>query len=98
MLKNTWKSVLTWSLVSTVIFFTLSYIFSPYMDKSFTGSIEAICAFFFASFVIFTIILMIVYQFKEYKAQDKQGKILMIVIILFAIAYVLPKALADFNN
>ncbi|MFS0774935.1 hypothetical protein ABC255_02695 [Neobacillus sp. 3P2-tot-E-2] len=68
------------------------------MDKSFTGIIERIGALFFASFIIFTLILMIVYQFKEYKAQDKQGKILMIVIILFAIDYVLLKALADFYN
>lgn len=97
MLKDTWKSVLTWSLISTLVFFILFYIFSPYMDKSFTGIITAIGALFFASFIIITITGIILYQIKEYRSQDKKGKILMIVIILFAIAYVLPKALADFN-
>jgi amino acid transporter len=96
MLKDTWKSVLTWSSISTTVFFILFFIFSPYMDKSFMGIITVIGALFFASFTIITITGIILFQVKEYRAQDKRGKIIMIIIILFAIAYVLPKALADF--
>ena len=96
--KNTWKSLLSWSLIFTSVFFTLAYLFSPYMDKSAVGIITVFAALYFSSFFILTITLMIVDLIKEYIAQDKNGRVLMIIILLLAIAYVLPKALADFSD
>ena len=98
MLKDTWKSVSTWSLISTVLFFLLIFIFSPYMDRSAKGIIMLIGALFIASFFVLTILLMIITQLKVFKAVDNQNRILMIIVFLMALAYVLPKAIANFKK
>ena len=98
MLKDTWKSVSTWSLISTVLFFLLIFIFSPYMDRSAKGIIMLIGALFIASFFVLTILLMIITQLKVFKAADNQNRILMIIVFLMALAYVLPKAIANFKK
>lgn len=98
MLKDTWRSVLTWSFISTVIFFILILLFSPYMDRSAKGIIMLIGALFFASFFILTILLMIITQIKAFKVADDENRILMIIVFLMALAYVLPKAIANFKK
>jgi hypothetical protein len=98
MLKDSWGSVLTWSSISTCIFSILFFMFSSHMEKSVKGVLTLAGALFVTSFFLLTILLIIVNQLKIFKEADSQGRLLMIVIFLSAIAYVLPKAIANFKK
>ena len=76
----------------------LFFIFSPYVDKSFKSILVLSGAVFILSFFVVTILLMIITQIKAFKAADNENKILMIFIFLMALAYILPKAIANFKK
>jgi len=95
MLKNSWKSISKWSVVSTIIFFILGWMVNPNLDTSVTGIIKALAALFIASFFVLTLVVGVLSLITEYKTADKQGKYILIILVVLALIYTVPKIIAD---
>lgn len=87
MLKDTWKSVLTTTLILTTIIFVLIILFVN-IDRTISTLIMGYIGTFILCFIVLVTLLAILKQVKAYRVADNIERILIISFGVLALLYV----------
>ena len=98
MLRDSWRSILTWSSVLSVVIFITGILLTPNVERNIRDMFFGFVSLFIGSFFMLAIFLLILTRVKMFMVAGSQDRVLMIIAFLLALAYVLPKVIANFKK
>lgn len=98
MLKHSWNIVFIGAFILTAIIFLTLVLSAPDVHRTAKDIFLGFISIYIAVLFVLSMITLVITQIKVFNTADRQEKMIMILVFIFALAYVLPKFLQFLKN